>query len=366
MVTTGLIFFGWRALLGTATLTFTTLATYTSISAIRRLVGLTKRIDSNLYALTSGLMLAAVLPPICNPTVAVIIGLGMGITLHAVGRACYLRTHPVALMIAMIWLVGTSLNGGRPVEWSDLFSAPGSVLRPQRIIVGNVCDAMGEMNDLPWWSISGTGMGDTIDRIEPYKLIVNEQQRLLKNSTVLPTLLSTGRLRPMGEIIIGAVPGSYGTTSIAIVLFLGLCVIYYRLTWWPMSAWTLAVAAATLLIMPITHLDQTVLVGWRLLDLRITVAITYVGYLLLASPLAFVAMVLAPQTMPASRQGRIIYGSIIGGGMILIQWIWALEIAAFFSLLIASSFSRPMDSLHPCPFTAKPTPTGDPHHHDTK
>ena len=353
MTTTGVIFFGWRGLLCACTIGLATLLTYTLLSPVMRLLGRGHRIDSNLYALTSGLMLGAVMSPMCHSVVPLVVGLGMGAVLHVVGRSHWLRIHPVAFMVVVVWLWGSYLSGGNDTRWAELFGAPGSVLQPQRIVRGDICDVAGGFNGQPWWTMDETVAGDAVSRREPYVLLVSEQRRFLENRSILPTLLSAGRLRPMGEIVFGTIPGGYGTTSCALMIFIGLCVIYYRLTWWPMAATALAAAIGSLVVMPLTYMGHTVLVGARLFDLGPSVAVTYLSYMLLSSPLALVAMILAPQTMPTNRRGRVIYGAIIGSGMIVIQWAWSTEMAAFVSLLIAGVISRPLDSLHRSPFIEK-------------
>jgi Na+-translocating ferredoxin:NAD+ oxidoreductase RnfD subunit len=105
-----------------------------------------------------------------------------------------------------------------------------------------------------------------------------------------------------------------------------------------------------LLIMPIQSPDGWTIVMVKLFALEPAVAVTYVSYILLASPLAFIALILAPITAPTSNFGRVIYGLIIGAGLILAQWTLHSPGSTYLSLLAASALARPLDWLHPRPF----------------
>ena len=51
--------------------------------------------------------------------------------------------------------------------------------------------------------------------------------------------------------MLGAAPGSFGATSRALLIALGLYLIYRRLSWWPMAAAALFGMLATLFLMPL-------------------------------------------------------------------------------------------------------------------
>ena len=54
-------------------------------------------------------------------------------------------------------------------------------------------------------------------------------------------------------------------------------------------------------------------------------AITFMGYITLATPLPLIALILAPAVDPMSRAGRILYGILIGSGVMqAVAHIWLI------------------------------------------
>ena len=160
-------------------------------------------------------------------------------------------------------------------------------------------------------------------------------------------MLSDGRLRPIGELVLGTVPGgTFGGSSRALLIVVGLYVMYRRLAWWPMAAAALAAAVITLGAMPMIDQQHFTFVGWRLAGLGPAVAVTYIAYAVLASPLALIVLILAPQCAPVSARGRLWYGATIGCVTIICQWFLTTTLAPFLALSVASALSKPLDALH--------------------
>jgi Na+-translocating ferredoxin:NAD+ oxidoreductase RnfD subunit len=352
MLMMGVIFFGWRGLLGVANASLVTLLTYSLIVWVCRWAGWRIVADSNTHALVMGLLLGLCLPVTWGSVVPVVAGLMMGVVLHIVGRSHRVRAHPVAVVIILLW--GLGLLAGGAQSGSALFGmgvaqprdAPHAVLRAGWVVVGDVLDVGAGVDHLPWVAQRESATGDAMARVEPYSAMISHQHRVIQDGSILASTLGNGGLPPMGDLVLGAVPGAIGASGRLMLIVLGLYAIYRRVARWPVAVSALGAAVWVLLLMPVGYHDQTTVVLARLIHLGPSVAVSYLGYMVLASPLALIAMILAPQTAPTSSRGRVVYGAMIGAVMILLQWFAATPMAGMLSLLLASCLSRPLDAMH--------------------
>ena len=102
----------------------------------------------------------------------------------------------------------------------------------------------------------------------------------------------------------------------------------------------------TLLVLPVPYDGGWCFVIQRLIALGPIVGILYPAYMTFASPATLITMILAPLGAPMSTPGRIVFGCVIGSGMMLAQWSLATPAAPFLALLAAGLISRPLDHLH--------------------
>lgn len=344
----GTVFFGWRGLFGAGITTLASLVTYMTFGGALKRWSPDRVADSNLYALNLGLLLAAALPAMERPAMPLLAGVLMGLTGQIVGRSHKVRAHPVVV----VWFLMVLFSWTWMPRDSNLasFGAVQSVLRPDRLLIGDLTDLAERIDRQAWWHCVDPDEADAVPRSDPHTVVVMQQRTMLQHRAVLANLLGNGWLRPLGEVLLGVVPGHFGASSRGLLILLGLYLIHRRLAWWPMAAIALLAAGATLLLMPLKHDGHWTLVLLRLWGMGPSVAVTYVSFITLASPLLLVVLILAPQTAPTGYAGRLVYALIIGVTAVLTQWVFATYAGAYLGLLIASILSRRLDALHKSPF----------------
>lgn len=364
MLLSGLVFFGWRAVI---CVTSTALVTVVSAWITRWLIKKYRpahACDSVTHAIWLGLLLGLCLPVFHQQWIYWIGGGLLGIVAHAVGRCHRLRVHPVVVVLVVIWVFPTWLHSaGVGGSWGAGLEPHQGVLGPDRLVLGDVfdVDSLRTTPNLLWRTAQNVPSPDALDtqdpsdaivRYEPYAMLISQQQTILQldERDAAEEALSRPELCRLSEILLGAVPGSIGASSRGLLIFLGLYLAYRRLSWWPMLLASLLAMCLSLLVMPVSYDGGWCFVSQRLIALGPFVAILYPAYMIFASPWALITMILAPASAPMSTPGRVIYGCVIGSGMILAQWSLAIPAAAFLALLAAGLISRPLDHLHRSPF----------------
>lgn len=353
MTGSALVFFGWRGMYQVLVAGSAAVASHLLVALVVHLIVPRRQFDSLLHVLTLGLLTGLVMPLYSQPVHALLAGAMIGVTSHFIGRTHRLRIHPVALAIVALWLLP-----GLTVRWNLLYVPPtgsqqiSAVLVPRHIIVGDVTDASARPAYQPWWQIDRHETHQSIARHEPYALMLRNQRELLVSPRMLVNMMTSGELPRVEELLLGATPGQIGGTSCGLIILLGMLLMYHRMSWWLAAVVALAAALITLIVMPVaaSGQEQWTVVFWRLTDLRPAVSVTYLAYMLLASPLLLIILVLAPLTAPLSSVGRVIYAMLLGSVFVLAQWWLAVPSAALLSLLVASAVSRPLDALQPSPF----------------
>ncbi len=345
-----MIFFGWRGLLSLATVGLVTLATYASIAWAMTRVRPNMPLDAYLHVLVMGLLMGLALPAMGGPALPMVAGLILGGVIHIIGRTHRVRTHPIAAVWVLLWLLTWVGVGHQAHEnWLQPWNAKSAVLRPQRMVLGDLADA--KPDNPSQWATTQRADSDALIRTEPYRLLISQQKQLLGHDDALATLLSSAQLVPMSQLILGATPGPMASSRVLLIM-VGLYLIYSRLSWWPMAVVALGAAIVALFMMPLIHDNQPSIVLLRLIHLGPAVAISYVGLMVLASPFVWVVMILAPQSAPTTAKGRLVYAAILGCVTVITQWSFATPIAPYVGLLVASTLSPVLDALHPSPFAA--------------
>lgn len=351
MTASGLLFFGWRAGVSILIVVACAVSSYLLIGQLLSLLRRNHRGDGIPHAITLALMLAVSLPLLHEPEMLILGSVLLGIISHAVGRSHRVRIHPVAVVMVLLWLAPTILSpSGVSADRSTLLKPVSAVLRPHRLLIGDVTDHPDHASTQTWSASRATDQYDAVARPDLHTTLVNDQHRMLEPS-FLVNMLAGGELPRLEEVLLGVVPGPIGATSRALMILLGLYLMYRRVAWWPMGLAAIIGALMALHLMPFEQDGQTTIVAAKLLELDMPVAVSYMGYMMLGSPLLLIALVLAPMSAPMSGPGRIVYGLLIGALLITAQWMLRSPQAAFLSLLIASVLSRPLDGLHSSPFT---------------
>lgn len=347
----GLVFFGWRGLLVVCTTGLSTLVTHGLIAWIFKRLWPTPSVDSSLHVLILGLLLGLALPVVCNSSIPVIAGIVMAAVCFGVGRSHTIRIHPVAATMVILWLPGIMGPSPRLDRGMATITSPHAVLRPHCMVFGDACDIAITKDYRPWLAERDTEAQDAIGRVEPGSFLQKYRQDLLDRNSALPRILVSGQLMPMTDILLGAVPGPIGGSSRALLIAIGLYLMYRRLAWWPMAVTALGAGLLTLLILPLMHNGQTTIVALRLSDMSWTVAMTYIAYMILASQMAMTILIFAPQTAPTCTKGKLVYGFVIGSMVMAVGWFTTPLMAGHISLVLGGLLSRPLDALHKSSFS---------------
>jgi hypothetical protein len=342
-----MIFFGWRGVASIAITAIATLVSYLLLGLVIHLLRPHRRVDSLLHALAMGLLLGCAMPIYeRSHHMNLLGGLTLGILAHLVGRTHRLRLHAIALTIVTLWLLPAMTVDSQMIFLPrQTHPRVESVLRPQHVVLGDVQDAT-EVSFESWWSTRHSDESHAVKRRDAHSVLAHNQASILQHDPLLVNMLSSGELPRLEELLLGATPGSAGASSRALIVMLGLYLLYRRLSWWQIPLAAIIGALVTLLIMPVNMPEGgSVPALVRLLQMPTAVVITYLGYMLLATPLLFIALLLAPLTAPMSASGRGFYGFILGSTMLLAQWYLGVNEAAYLSLILASAVSRPLDAL---------------------
>ena len=360
MTASAVVFFGWRALLGVIIVVLAALTSFVAVRGGLRLVGSRRVQDSSLHVLVLAMLLALVQPVTADVFTPMVSGLLLGLFAHIVGRSHRVRVHPVALVMLMVCTVpeapgGWALSRGRPLDESPTQA----VLRPDSLLFGDVRYGDAAVSDESWFATADAA-SDAVLRDDPYALLLRHQRRMVRSAyldvLVMPQVAAQrartvrGHLCSLREVLVGCVPGPAGATAKALLIVLGLYLIYRRLAWWPMIVVGFAAAVLAHLLAPM-RIDQAwTIAGAGLLQQDQTYLVAYFSYMLLASPLVLMLMILGPLSAPIGYQGKLVYGLLLGSGVVACQWILPTAHAAYIALVIVGLLSRPLDRLHRSPF----------------
>jgi hypothetical protein len=361
----GLLLFGWRALVLILMLCASTALAQSLWRRVGRR-GRTLRFD---HAMWLALLLALMLPAHLISEVdrssfsatipwPIVPGAGvlLAILLWALGTSGSGRVH--AVLVAYLLLV---------VLFKDLL-VPHYTLQRNNLFRGDVLHAQipedpshrrpgsggGRNIKMPWIHIAGDAHYDAV-----YSEPASQRLVFYTTGTESPerTWLSLegllrDRMPPLEDLIVGGQPGPIGTSCAIAVIVGGLFLLYRGLIDYRIPLLVFASAYLSLLLLPvpvrITESDE----AWRWLIARRPpegvgweVALTFVHYELMASPLVFMAFFLAsaPAVRPVSRRGRAIYAILIGALAAVFQLYLAVSIGPYLALLGVSLLTPLID-----------------------
>ncbi|MCC6578837.1 MAG: RnfABCDGE type electron transport complex subunit D [Phycisphaeraceae bacterium] len=340
-------FFGFPGASQVLTTATTAFAVFLLISIIMQLLQPNVAMESMRQAVAQGLILGALMPVTASLWRKAMTGAFLGLALHLCGRCRSVRVHPIAAAMLAGWLAPMIFSGGHPLHQA-LFEAgfPPAVLRPDRMFVGAIESHAKVDPFTSWWNAVGeTQHHDAVLRPVPFDRLIRDQVTILQHPSQLANMLVAGELPRVVELVIGCVPGPLGATSVGLILLLGLMLMMWRMAWLSLAVTICISAAIALQAMPLAGDGGHTVAFWLLADMTPTTAMTYVGYLLLTGPLLSIALLLAPQGAPMTRLGRLIYGIIIGAGVVAGPWWFQAPSAGFIGLAVAGCLARPLDAV---------------------
>lgn len=363
----GLLLYGWRALM---LILLLSISTGLSLLLWRRVGrrGRTLRFD---HAMWLALLLALSLPAhLFSETdrsgftttapwpVIPAAGVALAILLWALGTYGSGRVH--AVLVVQLLLV---------VLFKDLL-VPHYTLQRMSLFRGDVLDAAvarkpearrgdaggGQDIKLPWLRLPNDIEHDAL-----YTEPVSQRLVFYTSGTESPERawislegLIRDRMPPLEDLIIGGQPGPIGSSSAIAVIIGGLFLLYrglidYRI---PLMIFLSAYLSMLLLPIPILITEQHETWQWMIArpppaGVGWQVALTFVHYELLASPLLFMAFFLAtaPAVRPMSRRGRAAFAILVGVFAAVFQLYLAVSIGPYLALLGVSLLTPLIDRL---------------------
>ncbi|MBI1335816.1 MAG: hypothetical protein GC164_02510 [Phycisphaera sp.] len=350
MLVAALVFFGWRAMGAVCVTAVLSVGVFVLGRLAVTLLRPGGPRDTSLHALVMGMFTGLSLPMLESLTPAVLAGVFTGLLLVVGGRSHRLRVHACAAVIAGLWVLPVVLV---PWDTSALhrpgFATVEAVLKPNHAVIGDVLDHSPRNSEKSWFN-SAIGPTAAVSRPDAGALFLHDAQAMLLNRQLLLDRLSDGELPRLTQLLIGATPGPIGATSPLLLIFLGLCAVYRRQSWWGLTLWALVASLATLMVMPMPGYSGWTVVAPKLWALGPAAAITYLAYFILTTPWLLIVMILSPMTAPMSAWGRRVYALLIGCAFTLTVWFTLSPSASMAGLVIAGVLSRPLDRLHRSPF----------------
>jgi Na+-translocating ferredoxin:NAD+ oxidoreductase RnfD subunit len=344
----GLLLFGWRALLVLALVMGSNLLG----TVAWRWVG---RRGAQIYVGHSqwlAMLLAMMLPPhLAGRTEAlwaipVSAGLLLAILTWTLGGLGSGRIHPALVAFLLLIVVF-----GERIE-------PSLILQRHAVPLGDLLDAPEEPLTISpaeaWVRAPRVGTTDAL-RVAP------AQERLWEFTTgssqpdrswlSLEGLLRD-RLPPLEDMILGGHPRTIGTASGIGVIIGGLFLLYRGLIDYRIPLLIVVSAFASLLVLPIPVVITDIEPMWRWMIWRDPgvgwgLAITFVNYELLSSPLLFTAFFLAtaPSLRPMHRRARTIYAILVGVTCAAMQLYTSVFYGPYLALLLVSLLSPILDAI---------------------
>ncbi|MAX24443.1 MAG: hypothetical protein CMJ19_08050 [Phycisphaeraceae bacterium] len=357
LLASSLVFFGVVAMMQVLLCVVAAMSAYLPAMLLMWIFHRRPQVDSVMHAITMAILLGLMMPINSFPWQHMLGGTLLGIFMPFVGRAHRIRMHPAVLAIIVTWALPLMLSNVHEQYTTRMLhsDSDAAVLRPDRVVWGDVRQAREQRSYQPWWltgenplvqSREHTIDADAIKRSDPHQTFIRDQKRLLRFPRNLANMMASGELPRIEELLLGCVPGMIGATSQGLIILLGLYLMYKRLSWWSIPVIIMLSAFLALMAMPIMTIHGETTVFWVLRYSPPAFGITYLGYFFLTSPMMLIAFILAPATCPLTSLGRLVYCILIGMLIVLIQWFVQIAELTLLSVLIAGVVSRMLDNLH--------------------
>lgn len=339
------VFLGWRGLLHAAVAAMTAHVVHMTIVFVLQLCGRDRAGSPWLHVTTLGLFAGLAIPLTRDASAAIIAGVVVGLLTHISGRTRRIRLNAPAAAVLVVWLLPTvtalGLFRGLPREGVATIDG---VLQPSRVVLGDVSHADADPRPGPWWAWNEVER-DAQERARPGIVVLRDRARFLLVPDMLVNTMGSGELCRMEELLLGCVPAGAGTSSVGLVVIVGMLLMYRRLSWWPMALTGLIAALAAFAFMPVGGMRMRELVWWHVWDRGFAEGLTYVGYMVLATPLPAVLLIFAPLSAPMGAGGRLVYATLVGSIGVAALWFTGSPSSAFLGVAAASLVSRWLDGV---------------------
>jgi hypothetical protein len=285
-------------------------------------------LPSTRYLLLIGLVACLLLRPTDGLLRAGLTGGVAGLLALWVGRSSPVRVHPAVLAVLLSW----------PLAWAWPVMEPD--VHDQREIVR-----------VPAWP---TAIEKGEPRLRPehagplHRFVLAEFESIAAEPERLRRMAVDGTLPSLNPVLWNAMPSCLGMVSVPGVLLAGAWLLRWRVLHWRVPLYGLFAAGATVALWPDAGEAWTTLEAFA--PLGMGAFLTWVSYVLLATPLPVVVTVVSGYAMPISLPGRAIFAAIIGVvgtiGMVVTQAPEGLLIG----VVAAGLLSRPLDRVRSSPF----------------
>jgi NQR2, RnfD, RnfE family len=275
------------------------------------------------------------------------------------------------LLVIVYWFL-TGLGSGRVHAVLATYLAlvilfhpvliPHNVLRFDHVLAGNLFDAQTIDTTMPRtvpWIFQRSSSGDSpaIDDPSPageqLGAYTSGRQRPDRAGVSLQMLLRD-QMPPLEDLILGGQPGPIGISSAIAVIMGGLLLLYRGLIDYRIPLLAVIAAYIALLVLPVPVVITDTGTQWHWLAFRPEylgwpVAITFVNYEMLASPLLFVVFFLAtsPQLHPSSGIATAFYAILLGLLCAPAQLYGSVDVAPYIALFLACMITPTLDHILP-------------------
>ena len=357
----GIVFFGWRA----ATIALISVATCVVLEGFYYRITRKPTLLGRSHAVLTGVLLALTLPafapwyvPVTAAVFAIIVGKGFfGGVGHFVWQPALVGRLAAAVLFPV--LISGPSPTMRVAQWPLVRLWP--IVAQQKAFVGNVNDyaiAAGDSSTTSYhrWLRTPPPAGRDA-------LLVPRAESTLASLTRGPAqfsgLVSPGggdqakpaallAVPPVGDAILGAIPGGIGETSAVAILVAGLYLIYRRFIKVALPLSILLSAAAVVAVAPISlDIGREASVWFPIFHEGLDVGIVYVTYHLAIGELALATMFLATEmtTRPVTTGGQVLFGAGIGALAMLLRLYTPLPVPCYIAVLFMNSFTPLIDRL---------------------
>ena len=342
-VTAGLLLYGWRSLGVIAVVMGVTILATTIWRGVGLRGGTLRYLDNLWYALLLALMLPATLLASLNGWEIVIAAPLLMVMLRwALPAIGHWMMHPALLAYLLIALAfASSLNADR-------------ILNRDHLLVGELMRAGAPSDRVAgtdsWFSrVRNPTDADYVehvtDRLTRYtRGLETPSRRWLPLSVLLRDIMP-----PLEDFIVAGQPGPIGASSTLAVIICGLFLLYRGVIDFRIPLIGCLSAYVTFIMLPIPTViaagPQWHWAVFRLPEVGPAVAITFVNYEMLASPLIFMLFLLAttPIICPMKSRSRTIFALVLGVIAAAFQLYVSVEYGPYLALFLVSVLSAELD-----------------------
>lgn len=342
-ITAGLLLYGWRAAAVILIVMGVTIVATAVWGRIGLRGGTLSYLDNLWYALLLSLMLpATLLASFTGSVIVVIAPLLMVILRWALPAVGHWMMHPALLVYLIIALAFSgSLNADR-------------ILNRDHLLVGELMRAGAPADraaGVDSWFARTRNPTDA-DYVEHVSDHLTRYTRGLETPTRrwLPlSVLLRDTMPPLEDFIVAGQPGPIGVSSALAVIICGLFLLYRGVIDFRIPLIGCLAAYVTFIILPIPTVisagPQWHWAVFRLPEVPSAVAITFVNYEMLASPLIFMLFLLAttPVICPMKRRSRTIFALILGVVAATFQLYVSVSYGPYLALFLVSVLSAELD-----------------------